>query len=532
MGNMHVDDIVSSADRTAADRSLDKMVAEICGDSRSCEGANVLDLRNTIMEERAEAVRTVERAHGMDMFRLCKQWPHLRVRSAFLPDPGPMSDAARVLVGFIALALAHTPRHVRANDPVDAQVSQHGGKRSSRRNRRSKKNRHGKRARSATLVTTSAETVHVPRTPADDVYDDILQAEGIRNTSANKYVAVLRSIDNSLKRGAHSQGGWWEHIKQNRTPDLLRHMKKTWQNPCTYRNKIGAVLAALTHARDRLGIHDSRYCAARQEVERECVRANTVVNDARLDNELTSERAKRMLTSKQLSKGIKRATRDVERTRREPNAMRAHLARLWLIVSKNVLAKRSDWGNCRVRSHRPRDSEAIITQANAVGEEVVQRTRQPNYIVVPTNPRKHVVLVLRDYKTFSYHGQYDEKLPHVVAKEIRASLKKYPREYLFVDVRAQGDHLEAPPFVKTANHDRFARWVKSVNLKYCKVGATINDLRRACVRDHANPVESTRRERKRTADAMLHTLQSQEMYRFVPPKKKHRSRRRRHRRGK
>ena len=499
---MRVDDILVHADRIAASTAIDEVVAAFQNtqsstlDARSCD---MLWLRDQIMDERMAAVRRVE-GRGVDtsMLQLCGQWPSLQVRRVVAEPIAPLSNAARATLGYLTLCMLKTRAACNAtqlggNDAAVAVPADDLDRKE-----------HQVTMHQASMATSS-------RSPSDKIYNTLGRSDKIAASTANKYIETLRSIDKKIG-ASRWPGGWLAALQVGRFKELTDELHRIWANPHTYRHKVSCILSAIVNCRDDMGMNSKQYSAAREFVHDEYRRAKVAANEKSLDNRLTKDREKRIVSDHQIDQAIDRATLELaEANKRDSQyCMRTHMERLWLLILRHVPAKRSDWGQCVVLSHHP---------TKDVAKDNTARRRDFNYILVPASESEPIVLVLRDYKTKRAYGEHQEEMPPSVSGEIRASMKLYPRDYLFVDVGRCKDKnsKDCKPFVKRSNYDRFARWVKKVSLKYFDVGATINDFRRRCVRDLADPIKHTRRECQRTAKSMLHSLQAQEFYRFVRP---------------
>ena len=504
---MHTDDVLSHAARIESSLSIDKVVAmfhddkPVTTDDRS---HNLLLLRAQIMTERGAAVHQVEALEDAAMMQLCGKWPSLRVRMVVTEPVAPLSDASHATLGYLILCMLGTNVRSRTWSGGDGVV-----------------------ATNDVAIQTSVPSVRphydvvrpvyresAVSSSSDKVYDTLRRSGAIAATTANKYIETLRTIDNKT-RVSRWPGGWLAALRDGRFAELTGELHRTWPNPHTYRHKISCILSALVHCRDDLEMDDRQYNSARECVYAEYRRAKATAYEKSLDNRMDKDRESKMVSDRQIDKAVKKATSDLilSKKRRDPSAVSVQMEKLWLLILRHVPAKRSDWGQCVVLDHHPPNEHAS--------------GRDFNYVLVPRSMTESVVLVLRDYKTKKAYGEYREDMPPPVAKEIRDSLEAYPRDYLFVDVgecRAK-DLRDPKPFVKRPNYDRFARWVKGVSLRYFGVGATINDFRRRCVRDLADPSVRTRRERQDTAKSMLHSLQAQEFYRFVKSDKGKRTRR-------
>ena len=495
---MRVDDVLFQANRIAAANAVDEVVATFHDtratalDARSCD---MLSLRCQIMEERMAAVHTIEAQEvGTSMLQLCGRWPCLQVRRVVSEPIAPLSKATHATLGYLVLCMLGTRIFPALQGggggttatPTDTDQLQV--------------------ATNDSVVAHQAPSNTATRSPSDGVYQTLGRSGHIAATTANKYIETLRSIDKKIGV-LRWPGGWLKALQIGRFKELTNEMHRIWTNPHTYRHKISCILSALVHCRDDLGMDSKQFSVTKEMVHDEYRSAKEAAYDKSLDNRLNKDRESRIVSDSQIDQAIDKATLELTRSmqRHDPYSMSIQMEKLWLLILRHVPAKRSDWGQCVILSHHPAKYNS--------------ERRDFNYILLPAIATEPVVLVLRDYKTKKAYGEHQEEMPLLVANEIRASLDAYPRDYLFVDVGACKDteSRDMKPFVKRSNYDRFARWVKRVSLKYFGVGATINDFRRRCVRDLADPAKHTRRERQRTAKSMLHSLQAQEFYRFVKP---------------
>ena len=546
---MRTDDVVTCASRAQASDALESVIAEFHprhnedagpdagaphpSPSHASRADRVALQWARIMDERASMASELEgvRAGAVSFKTRLAKWPRLQMRTYIADEVDHVSHAGRAAVGYLlmcACARATLPAHTMGPSARagGASALARGGS-PDRANEAHvdvpRVDGPEVRVEVATPATNPLAQARTPaRTAADPVYDELGSHAPIAKTTSEKYIETLRTIDRKTDI-VRRTGGWLEALRAGKFSDLVAELKSTWSNPHTYRHKISCLLGAIVHCGGAMGMSPDGYEAARAFVEQEHRDAKAAVYEKDLDNRLDKARQKRIITRAQIKSAIRKASEQLAKAQKkgDPRAMVLQQEKLWLLVLLHVPAKRSDWGRCVVLDRHPAADEDIAPTKRTKSDQGQQPQRDFNYIHVPEDPKADVVLVLRDYKTSKTYGEHKEVMPKEVAREIRASLKAYPRDFLFVDIGDEGgsqaDHLK--PFVKRTNYDRFARWVKKVSLKYFGIGATINDFRRRCVRDLADPSTQTRRERQETAKSMLHSLQSQELYRFVSPKK-------------
>jgi hypothetical protein len=159
-----------------------------------------------------------------------------------------------------------------------------------------------------------------------------------------------------------------------------------------------------------------------------------------------------------------------------------NLQLLWLVMAMHMPPKRLDFGCTRVvrAEHDARPGENTIVVSKAPGA---------------------VKLILAQYKTVGRYEKYTETLDNTVAAEVRSSLHALPRQYLFVtqDLEPMGD-------------DYFGVWLERTFRKRLGKHATANALRRAWVRERADPTKYTIAEREELARQMNHSLITQFMH--------------------
>lgn len=158
----------------------------------------------------------------------------------------------------------------------------------------------------------------------------------------------------------------------------------------------------------------------------------------------------------------------------------SNMQHLWLVIARHVPPKRRDYGRVRV----VRAMKDVDPRENA--------------IVVPRSNSGVVKLALGNYKNDRYGGQYTEDLPANVAQQVRESLRDIPRKYLFVkrDLEPMGDEY-------------FGEWVTRTFKLHLGKHATANALRRAWVREEADPRLKTIAEREELARKMNHSITTQ-----------------------
>jgi len=158
-----------------------------------------------------------------------------------------------------------------------------------------------------------------------------------------------------------------------------------------------------------------------------------------------------------------------------------HQAWLLMSVFLNMNAKRADLGNVRIWDREPRGA----------------RERAGNYLVLKPKP----VLVLNRYKTAKVRGEIREPLNAVMARDVRASLRAFPREYLIVNSR--GD-----PYLV---NNSYSQYVKRIFLKYFGRAMGVSLWRNVYITANVDFNETSYEELERNAHYKGHSLQQEFM---------------------
>jgi integrase len=132
------------------------------------------------------------------------------------------------------------------------------------------------------------------------------------------------------------------------------------------------------------------------------------------------------------------------------------------------------------------------------------RQTEDNYVHVPTR-----VLVLNEYKTARHNGEYRRELPPALITEIKESLAKRPRDYLFVKLADGTPYELANSYVRYANNTLKRLFQRPLTLSLIR-HSFISSL-------DFNTLSIT--EKEEIAQDMAHTVQMQDKYRFIFDKK-------------
>lgn len=133
--------------------------------------------------------------------------------------------------------------------------------------------------------------------------------------------------------------------------------------------------------------------------------------------------------------------------------------------------------------------------------------RPGNHMFLPTSvtDRRPATLTLNSYKTAKIYQQVTEELPPLLVTEIRASLARNPREYLFVSTRDRLPYHSEKAFSQWANSLLERTFGKKLNLTLLRHAAiTALDFNKL-----------TPLERQDIAHRMGHSVETQGKYKFI-----------------
>lgn len=168
--------------------------------------------------------------------------------------------------------------------------------------------------------------------------------------------------------------------------------------------------------------------------------------------------------------------------------------RLLLAMYTLIPSRRNDFSSLRIYER--------LSQAD-------RESTTGNFMVLPRGPKTKGVatLTLKEYKTSKKYDEVTEVLPVALVREIRASLERAPREYLFVsprDGRPYGPGREAS----------FSKWANSLLERTFRRPLTLTLLRHAYITglrfDEMTPLE-----REDIARRMGHSVTTQMRYKFI-----------------
>lgn len=145
---------------------------------------------------------------------------------------------------------------------------------------------------------------------------------------------------------------------------------------------------------------------------------------------------------------------------------------------------RQDFNDVKILSRTPRNADG-------------------NYIILNTRTAK---LVLNEYKTARLYGKFEADLPKPLAKVIKASIEKYPREYLFTDAEGINPYKDANSFTAFSN--------RALKDMFNNPSVCVTMLRHSHISDQ-DFNKLTEGDKKELASQMTHSIQQQGQYRHI-----------------
>ena len=127
-----------------------------------------------------------------------------------------------------------------------------------------------------------------------------------------------------------------------------------------------------------------------------------------------------------------------------------------------------------------------------------------NYIVLRTRGSSYLVMNL--YKTNKFYHTVEEDLPRELTGDLQTSLRRHPRDYLFVSSED-----------KPMSNNTYAKWVGRQFESLFDRGTTVGLLRHIFISEKLDVSNMTLAEREDVARKMQHSTALQDRYRFVKP---------------
>jgi hypothetical protein len=161
---------------------------------------------------------------------------------------------------------------------------------------------------------------------------------------------------------------------------------------------------------------------------------------------------------------------------------------LLLGIITDITPKRSDLGNIKIYREDPN----INTE---------------NYLVLKPKGEGSSYIVLNIYKTSKFYKRYEEDLSSKFINILKQSLRRYPREHLFINT-------EHKPYYENATYGKFVQ--RTFEKLFGKSTGT-SLLRHIYIVEKVDFSQSEE-ELNQIANSMLHSINIQRKYRFVQGK--------------
>jgi len=266
--------------------------------------------------------------------------------------------------------------------------------------------------------------------------------------------------------------------------DSYKKLQKAYPNTVTRKTIVTSIVSVFKHNPDFEALHKKQASEWRvrqrhlSEME-QAIRDNNVVTDAM--------RAK--------LPDIAAVSEIAEKLKVDPpglDSKKKSMQHLLLRMMVDMPPKRSDLGSVKVCG--------AATPVPEHGRNAKRPNVDGNFVVVHrTGP---ITLVLQDYKTSKFYGTFVERLPDGISKDVRESLKKYPRQHVFED-------KDGKPYDGHA----FGEYVKRTFKEYTNKPSGINAIRHAYI--IATTKGKTKAERRKIATSMNHSLNQQYDYDLI-----------------
>jgi len=142
-----------------------------------------------------------------------------------------------------------------------------------------------------------------------------------------------------------------------------------------------------------------------------------------------------------------------------------------------------------------------------VAKQVLLHRVTPNEILLPTDSNTAGVLILREFKTQDRNHPvlYTRSLGHELTKELRASLEKNPRPYVFTESNS------ATPYT----HSGFAMYARRTLQKLFAKPCTLTLLRHSYISHMLAYGQLTIRDREQLAAEMCDSPATQAQYQWI-----------------
>lgn len=267
-------------------------------------------------------------------------------------------------------------------------------------------------------------------------------------------------------------------------PDVFaKHFVAEYKTPASRRSVVSAIMAVLKYCPDLA----QALPRARQAWREEFDEHEQSLEEQIGHNKLTERQKEKYVSYDRIREAFARMNRG------DPHSTRKDSLRFVLLaLVLDLPPTRADFGELHVASKE-------INRGDM------------NYIVVhPRSSRKEYYhansyVVLNRFKTAKYFGRTELELSEKTADIVRASLRRWPRKYLFVDSKGN-------PFTK----GEYSQFVRSSFEALVGRSIGISLLRHVFLSEEANLEKLSGHERARLARQMMHsTAQQSTTYRYL-----------------
>lgn len=263
------------------------------------------------------------------------------------------------------------------------------------------------------------------------------------------------------------------------------------QNPDTYYPKIQSAYPSITTRKNVLTV---LLVLFREDKELTESHKEAHTKWKKLHDDLTKLQDAKIRRSEPEDKQIKHYTsfEEIEKTyesmrKKAPHDTERHSMQYVLLsIIVHLRPKRADLGALRIYTEQD------------------PRQKDSNYIVLRKTGASYLVMNL--YKTSKYYQTVEEDLPDGLTKDIRTSLARWPRDYLFR--KDDGEPM---------SNNTYSVFVKSTFMDIFGRGTGVSLLRHIYITEKLNFDDMTMEEQDQEAKLMLHTSGLQRQYKW--PKK-------------
>lgn len=264
-------------------------------------------------------------------------------------------------------------------------------------------------------------------------------------------------------------------------------MRKVYVNINTLKTTINSVLACYRYD-DRLKTGHAQQYKRWTQLHTDMQR---LLNMDSRQNKMNDKQKKNYVAWSEIKLKVSELQRDDPFSKGLRHAMKY----LLLVVITDVTPKRADFGALRIYYDADPD------------------VQKQNYIVVNTQ-RNAAYIVLQNYKTSKTFMRHEEDLKPETVRVIKQSLRRYPREYLFIDSRSR-------PYLRDASYSEFVRNTFGTFWKEKKLGVSL--YRHVFLSEAVDWNNMTGQEQTDLARDMQHSVGQQQQYRFITKESESRS---------